>query len=749
MKLLVKIIVICYLFPTVLYSQEFFPVKKVWIKGAVIHLESREGIKNVLIRELGGTSVYSDALGDFRIYCTLGKELEISHPSFETRYVLIKNKDKIKVEVRAVSMDEVSVSSSKNKVSRSNRNTVYSKVKGVLSVRNSALSFRKHISTAVNILSEDPEKSITHIEKALRVLDLKNAAVQQGEVYSLLGDAYRKLEQLDLAESSYKTALEHASTPETKLKLAQIYARNERLEESNYLYISLLKEKISPTQQMIAQEGLGDNLQVLNKLRKATTFYEKSLDIATVLDNRKYVANLNSKIGACKVNLGDKIGATLNFDATMESAVSLGIPQQALLSNTIANHYKVQQDFDKEIEFRSQALKVLEQENSMEEHLEITPNSVSVSSLNLDLGKAYANKRAYDKAIPFLERSKLEAKASKNIELEKKAVENLSNAYKNIGDYKKALASYQEYVLLVDVLYKQKEKAIKAAVLLGKDLTNKQNRINSLEKDRELASSNYKLYAKEQELTIESYQKQRLIIYSLIAGLLLLLLSLFFMFRSNQQRKLSNNLLALKSLRSQMNPHFIFNALNSVNSFIAQNDERAANRYLTEFSKLMRNVLNNSEKDFIVLADEIELLTLYLRLEHQRFEDKFDYELTIDPNIETHTFQIPPMLLQPYIENAVWHGLRYKKSLGKLSVSMLKKEENTVEILITDNGIGRGPSEKLKTKNQHKQVSKGMNNIKQRIGILNDMYGDRVTVTVSDLFEDGTGTKVLLVLKKN
>ena len=198
-----------------------------------------------------------------------------------------------------------------------------------------------------------------------------------------------------------------------------------------------------------------------------------------------------------------------------------------------------------------------------------------------------------------------------------------------------------------------------------------------------------------------------------------------------------------------MNPHFIFNALNSVNSYIAQNDERAANRYLTEFSTLMRSVLDNSEQDFIPLSKEIELLELYMKLEHSRFTDKFDYELIIHKELQISEFQIPPMLLQPYVENAVWHGLRYKKEKGKLEINIRQKDDETVEISISDDGIGRKKSKELKTENQQKQQSKGMNNIKKRIAILNEMYSDKVAVFIDDLNSDASGTKVVLTLKKD
>jgi LytS/YehU family sensor histidine kinase len=198
-----------------------------------------------------------------------------------------------------------------------------------------------------------------------------------------------------------------------------------------------------------------------------------------------------------------------------------------------------------------------------------------------------------------------------------------------------------------------------------------------------------------------------------------------------------------------MNPHFIFNALNSVNNFIAKSDERSANRYLSDFSTLMRAVLENSDEDFIPLSKELELLELYTKLEHSRFSDKFDYRITVDEDIDIDAFQIPPMLLQPYIENAIWHGLRYKEEKGFLTIDLKSKTKDAIEISIIDNGVGRKKSAELKTTHQKKQKSKGMGNIKKRIDILNDMYKDKVDVFITDYQEDGTGTKVIFILKKD
>uniref|UniRef100_UPI0025C21B2E sensor histidine kinase n=1 Tax=Maribacter sp. TaxID=1897614 RepID=UPI0025C21B2E len=310
------------------------------------------------------------------------------------------------------------------------------------------------------------------------------------------------------------------------------------------------------------------------------------------------------------------------------------------------------------------------------------------------------------------------------------------------------LETYQEYVKVVDTLYIRKEQEISRAARFNRDLASKQSRISGLEKDRELSQSKYDLAYTEQQLYQLNNKRQKWVIYSLIIGLVLTGLAAFFFYRSNQQQKISNNLLALKSLRTQMNPHFIFNALNSVNNYISKNDERSANRYLSDFSTLMRAVLENSDEDFIPLSKELELLELYVKLEHSRFPDKFDYSIMIDENVDVNSFQIPPMLLQPYIENAIWHGLRYKEEKGFLKIDINAINKETLKIVISDNGIGRKKSEELKTQNQKKQKSKGMGNIKKRIAILNEMHKDKVDVYISDLENTGVGTKVKFTLKK-
>jgi len=613
-------------------------------------------------------------------------------------------------------------------------------------IDNSA-EFKIKMDSAISFISSDPTKSVDLVGNALK---FANNETQIGQSYEVLGDVYMNLKQYDLAVSYYNIAYDKSKNIAYQLKLAKALLLNNESKKSEDQYIEILKKQnINTLQRIEIYEGLGDIYLKKNLYSKSFDNFQTALTLAKRVSNLTKITILNSKIAKVLEAKGETDKAEKYLLNSQNSAVQESPNKAVIESQRAADFYSRNNNIDKEVKQRQETLKNLVDADLDEVVIEDEGIALTKSKAKLDLGNAYIKQNNLKQAIPILEESAAEAESTDDIETQKNAIQRLSEAYVSLGDDDKALSNYKKYVSLVDLLYKQKESEINDAVILNRDLSEKQNRITSLEKDRELSESKLKLYQTENRLTIENDRRQRLIIYALLAGLVLLLFSLFWMLKSNRQRRLANNLLALKSLRTQMNPHFIFNALNSVNSFIAQNDERTANRYLTDFSTLMRSVLENSEEDFILLDKEVELLELYLKLEHSRFKDKFDYELVVDDAIEQSQFLIPPMLLQPYVENAVWHGLRYKKEKGFLKVQLINIDEETIQIEISDNGIGREKSKELKTDYQKNQQSKGMQNIKQRIAILNEMYKDKVDVFIEDLYDDNSGTKVMLTLKKD
>jgi len=202
-----------------------------------------------------------------------------------------------------------------------------------------------------------------------------------------------------------------------------------------------------------------------------------------------------------------------------------------------------------------------------------------------------------------------------------------------------------------------------------------------------------------------------------------------------------------KALRSQMNPHFIFNSLNSIRRYILENDNDAADSYLTSFASLMRLVLENSKQNFIELNTEIETLKRYLELEKMRFDNTFTFEIEVAKNINLLEVKIPPMLIQPYLENAIWHGLAPKKSNGILQLKFEQINNSELICWIEDNGIGRQKSLEI-SKKRLNHNSTGLKNIEERINLINKLTNSKILIEIIDLFDSqnqASGTKIKLV----
>ncbi|MFZ1798836.1 MAG: histidine kinase [Chitinophagaceae bacterium] len=215
--------------------------------------------------------------------------------------------------------------------------------------------------------------------------------------------------------------------------------------------------------------------------------------------------------------------------------------------------------------------------------------------------------------------------------------------------------------------------------------------------------------------------------------------------------KLTRDLAAsqLTALRSQMNPHFIFNALNSIQQYILTGNVDDANKYLSKFSRLQREILNQSDKHFISLEKEIEMLTLYLQLERLRFDKGFDFEIIVDEEIDVSEIKIPPMMMQPFVENSIWHGLMSQEKDKKILVEFIVQSENILLAKIKDNGIGRTAAAKLKELNTAKihYPSRGLSLITERLRILQQQYNKPFGASISDITDHAgniLGTEVIL-----
>lgn len=217
--------------------------------------------------------------------------------------------------------------------------------------------------------------------------------------------------------------------------------------------------------------------------------------------------------------------------------------------------------------------------------------------------------------------------------------------------------------------------------------------------------------------------------------------------RTEFQKQLAN--VEMSALRAQMNPHFIFNCLNSIESFVIKNDTLRASTYLNDFARLIRLILQNSRSSLVSLEDELEALELYLQMESLRFSNRFNYELNISENVDSSSIEIPPMLLQPYVENAIWHGLIPKDGQGNLKIELTRKN-GMLHCSIEDDGIGRERSGQIRaTRSVKGKRSMGMSITQDRIQLLNTLYNTNTKVLITDLKDNSgnaAGTRVELTI---
>lgn len=221
----------------------------------------------------------------------------------------------------------------------------------------------------------------------------------------------------------------------------------------------------------------------------------------------------------------------------------------------------------------------------------------------------------------------------------------------------------------------------------------------------------------------------------------------------NEKVELEHNLhkSIMKTIKSQMNPHFFYNALNNIQAFIFTNDKANANTYLAKFSKLTRLILEQSEKETITLTEEINTLQLYLELEKMRFKDDFDYVISEEGILNKELIELPPMLIQPYVENAVKHGLLHKENDRKLRVEFTLRDHLLI-VTIDDNGIGRKKAEELKKIKEEKFASFSTQANEKRLEIINHSVGSRVGVEITDKYDEAQnpeGTRVVLTIPIN
>jgi Histidine kinase len=582
---------------------------------------------------------------------------------------------------------------------------------------------------AANKIS-NPSFALDKVQEALAISVADGNELNQAKCYLLIAEINAQIPEWKFAQENYRKAYQTLS--ENFSSSTEYLQATKGLGKSN-LELKAFQEALNYFQEGIERTD-GDEKSEL-QLGLSEVYYQMGNYSAAKksLDNISVKRVFNEIFSTRLRNQRAKIEARLNEAPAQENIYSQSL-------NSLRSGKSVEKEEEKSLEeTKNEIADVLNQQQRYDEAITLRKNSIEFNQENRNLSEVAKDKIAISKtlevkgesteALTEMEGAARIAETIDNPKEKANAFLALAELYQRNGKSNQALAAYRKYSLAVAEAERQMENSF----LKRDELLTKQQTIEEL-------TSEVSIGKQEDTLEAATVFRQQLIIYGLIIIVLIAGVTSYFTYRSAQASKTANQLLALKSLRSQMNPHFIFNALNSVNQFIAQQDERTANKFLSEFSQLMRLVLDNSEQDFITLSKEQEMLALYLKLEHYRFRDKFDYTFEMDEGINSEGIELPPMLIQPYIENAVWHGLRYKETKGNLSVKFLKHEKE-IEVAISDDGIGRKKSTELKTANQRKHNSTGLKNINERLNLINKVYKSDYRVAIEDLNGNG-GTLV-------
>jgi len=379
------------------------------------------------------------------------------------------------------------------------------------------------------------------------------------------------------------------------------------------------------------------------------------------------------------------------------------------------------------------------------------PDSVySTARYLIYTGQAYDGKKDYIKALQFAKQGLGYAEEKSQRPIMMQGYQALSTIYHNLGNNDSAYVYLQKYVLVKDSI--QNKQSLLRMYNSRKEAEDnlKSAELGFLQKDNEI---------KQQQLRQEGLIKNFLLLF-----LIVLLLAGFFIFRSLNLKRKNEKLksgkqhaelqekatrLEMQALRAQMNPHFIFNCLSSINCFILENNTEKASDYLTRFSRLIRMVLTNSEKPLITLEEELKMLGLYLDMERLRFENSFDYNITYTNDVDAASVLVPPLLLQPFCENAIWHGLRHKDDQGHLNIAILKEKE-FLTCIITDDGVGRTKAAELNTLSAKKEKSMGLKITTERLSLFNHEKALNSFYEMTDVIDESgavTGTKVSIKIR--
>ncbi len=585
------------------------------------------------------------------------------------------------------------------------------------------------------------DEALENYQKALAVFrDLGNkreiitCLINSANVYSELGNYNDAISNFNEALKLSEAINDQEGISQSHSNLGIVYARqgNYPLAIENYRKSLAYEEKMENTLGIaIMLYNLAETYSFIKKYDKALEYQKKSLNLLANTDYKVFIAENHSNMGNIYLKKKDYTKALEYFNRSLKISQKINnLKQTATDFVQIGNVYLQQNEL----------LKARENYNKAKAISEETNNKRILSASILGISETYLHQKKYKKALLYAQKGQQLAKELDLLESQKTAADILAEVYQNTGQHKKALENYQEFKMLNDSLF------------------NKENieRIAQLEYEykykQAIDSANIReLKLTKTVLTTSKHleKSKRNYLWAIIGFLVVSIVSVSFIFYEklrNAKAIAQNVMIEQKLLRSQMTPHFIFNSLSVLQGIILNKEEKKSVSYLSKFSKLLRLTLENSRDKTVLLSKELMAIENYLAL--QNLENKsYQYSINIEDSVDTSTLKIPPMLIQPFVENAIEHAFTDNIIIRKIDVN-LTLINNQLTCTITDNGIGIDSPKKYK-KDAKKSLSTTITS--ERLKILSKDFKMKGSVIVEDrkkFNEQGTIVTLIIPYKK-
>lgn len=560
------------------------------------------------------------------------------------------------------------------------------------------LHYRRGISMSyytIGILCQDKwelEQSLYFLKKALEIEEPMGDLRRLGRIKSAIAESYRCQANYPKALEWYLQSLNYADKAHDSLGL------------------------------MVSYANMGDIYQVRRDYDKAIAYYQNSIKLARLIRREKTIGPTLDNLAGVYSEQGNDEKAFEYYREAIRLEHSVGDQYGEASAHTNLGSLQSKRGMLAEaISNQEKALLIMDS----------IGNTSGVVDVMIHLGFSYHTLKNDQLAISYANKANVLARENKLIRQLKESERLLNEIYKSQKNYEKAYEHFRNYMILKD------------------SISNDENTKKMLETEMSYEFEKKTSAAREEQIKkdaeTEATQKRLQVVIWAISGFLVLLIVIAFLvirqFRfKNREREMQ---LEQKLLRSQMNPHFIFNSLQAIQNFILKRNEKDAVRYLGSFASITRSVLENSRMEMIPLRKEVGLLGNYLQLQKLRFGDKFEYDVLVDDAISQDEVYIPPMLSQPFIENALEHGMNSIESGGLIHVHFSMQGQALV-LEIRDNGYGMQASKKQ----EKDHASLAMTITKERIELMNRKNDSKISFTVSDAYPgmERVGVKVRFII---